>query len=66
MCKDKEVKATTKARAKLVPFPTKQASNINTSLEVSNYKGLSLGDMLNYPLTSSKLLELVLCLAYII
>ena len=65
MRKDKEVKATTKAYAKLVP-PTKQASNINTSLEVSNYKGLSLGDMLNYPLTSSKLLELVLCLAHVI
>jgi len=65
MCKDKEVKATTKACTKLVP-PTKQASNINTSLEVSNYKGLSLGDTLNYPLISSKLLELVLCLAYVI
>jgi len=38
MREDKEVKATTKACAKLVP-PTKQASNINTSLEVSNYKG---------------------------
>ena len=66
MCKDEKVKATTKAHAKLVPPPTKQASNINTSLEVSNYKGLSLGDMLNHPLTSSKPLELVLCLAYII
>ena len=65
MREDKEVNATTKAYAKLVP-PTKQASNINTSLEVSNYKGLSLGDMLNYPLTSLKLLELVLYLAYII
>ena len=66
MREDKEVKATTKAYAKLVPPPTKQASNINTSLEVSNYKGLSLGDTLNYPLISSKLLELVLCLAYVI
>ena len=66
MCEDKEVKATTKACTKLVPPPTKQASNINTSLEVSNYKGLSLGDTLNYPLTSLKLLELVLCLAYVI
>ena len=66
MYKDKEVKATTKARAKLVPPPTKQASNINTSLEVSNYKGSSLGDTLNYPLTSSKPLELVLCLAHVI
>ena len=66
MREDEEVKATTKAYAKLVPPPTKQASNINTSLEVSNYKGLSLGDMLNYPLTSLKLLELVLCLAYVI
>jgi len=66
MREDKEVKATTKAYTKLVPPPTKQASNINTSLEVSNYKGLSLGDMLNYPLISSKLLELVLCLAYVI
>ena len=66
MCKDKEVKATTKAYAKLVPPPTKQASNINTSLEVSNYKGSSLGDMLNYSLTSLKLLELILCLAYVI
>ena len=66
MCKNKEVKATTKAHAKLVPPPTKQASNINTSLEVSNYKGLSLGDMLNYPLTSLKSLELVLCLAHVI
>ena len=65
MREDKEVKATTKAYTKLVP-PTKQASNINTSLEVSNYKGLSLGDTLNYPLTSSKPLELVLCLAYVI
>jgi len=66
MYKDKEVKATTKACAKLVPPPTKQASNINTSLEVSNYKGLNLGDMLNYPLIFLKLLELVLCLAYVI
>ena len=66
MREDKEVKATTKACAKLVPPPTKQASNINTSLEVSNYKCLSLGDMLNYPLTSSKPLELVLCLAHVI
>ena len=65
MHKDKEAKATTKACTKLVP-PTKQASNINTSLEVSNYKGLSLGDMLNYPLTSLKLLELVLCLTHVI
>ena len=65
MCKDKEVKATTKAYTKLVP-PTKQASNINTSLEVSNYKGLSLGNMLNYSLMSLKPLELVLCLAYVI
>ena len=65
MCKDKEVKATTKACTKLVP-PTKQASNINASLEVSNYKGLSLGDTLNHPLTSSKLLELVPCLAHVI
>jgi len=65
MREDKEVKATTKAYAKLVP-PTKQASNINASLEVSNYKGLSLGDMLNYPLISLKPLELVLYLAYII
>jgi len=66
MCKDKEVKATTKPCTKLVPPPTKQASNINTSLEVSNYEGLSLGDTLNYPLTSSKPLELILCLAHII
>ena len=66
MREDKEVKATTKACAKLVPPPTKQTSNINTSLEVSNYKGLSLGDMLNYPLPSLKLLELVLCLAHVI
>ena len=65
MHKDEEVKATTKTYTKLVPPPTKQASNINTSLEVSNYKGLSLGDTLNYPLTSLKLLELVLCLAYV-
>ena len=65
MREDKEVKATTKARAKLVP-PTKQASNINASLEVSNYEGSSLGDTLNHPLTSSKPLELVLCLAYVI
>ena len=65
MREDEEVKASTKARAELVP-PTKQASNINASLEVSNYKGLSLGDTLNYPLTSSKPLELVLCLAHVI
>ena len=65
MREDKEVKATTKARAKLVP-PTKQASNINTSLEVSNYKGLSLGDTLNHSLTSLKPLELVPCLAHVI
>ena len=65
MRENKEVKATTKACTKLVP-PTKQASNINTSLEVSNYKGLSLGDTLNYSLISSKPLELILCLAYII
>ena len=31
MREDKEVKATTKACTKLVPPPTKQASNINTS-----------------------------------
>jgi len=65
MYKNKEVKATTKAYTKLVP-PTKQASNINTSLEVSNYEGSSLGDTLNHPLTSSKLLELVPCLAHVI
>ena len=65
MRKDKEVKATTKAYTKLVP-PTKQASNIYTSLEVSNYKGLSLGDTLNYPLISLKPLELVLYLAHVI
>ena len=66
MREDEEVEATTKARAELVPPPTKQASNINTSPEVSNYKGLSLGDTLNHPLTSSKPLELVLCLAHVI
>ena len=66
MREDEEVEATTKAHAELVPPPTKQASNINTSLEVSNYEGLSLGDMLNYPLISLKLLELVLCLAHVI
>jgi len=41
MCEDKEVKATTKACTKLVPPPTKQASNINASLEVSDYKGFN-------------------------
>ena len=66
MRKDKEVKATTKACTKLVPPPTKQASNINASLEVSNYEGSSLGDTLNHPLTSSKPLELVPCLAHVI
>ena len=66
MHEDKEVKATTKACTKLVPPPTKQASNINTSLEVSDYEGSSLGDTLNHPLTSSKPLELVLCLAHVI
>ena len=65
MREDEEVEATTKARAELVP-PTEQASNINASLEVSNYEGLSLGDMLNHPLTSSKPLELVPCLAHVI
>ena len=66
MREDEEVKATTKACAELVPPPTKQASNINASLEVSNYEGLSLGDTLNYPLTSLKPLELVPCLAHVI
>jgi len=66
MREDKEVKATTKACAELVPPLTKQASNINASPEVSNYEGLSLGDTLNHPLTSLKPLELVPCLAHVI
>ena len=65
MREDEEVKATTEARAELVP-PTEQASNINASLEVSNYEGSSLGDTLNHPLTSSKPPELVPCLAHVI
>jgi len=65
MREDEEVEATTKARAELVP-PTKQASNINASLEVSDYEGSSLGDTLNHPPTSSKPLELVPCLAHVI